>query len=79
MSVQDSEVTSQDAQAVKSDEMDIPIERSVETEAERSAETVVVEAVPQIPEPSLAEKHIKLCGVCKENEYKYKCTRCLLP
>jgi hypothetical protein len=21
----------------------------------------------------------KICGVCKEKEYKYKCSRCLLP
>jgi hypothetical protein len=29
-------------------------------------------AVHDIPNP-------KLCGVCKEKEYKYKCSRCLLP
>jgi hypothetical protein len=33
-------------------------------------------------ERSLAENNIskvKLCGVCNEKVYKYKCTRCYLP
>ncbi|KAE9375437.1 hypothetical protein N431DRAFT_502334 [Stipitochalara longipes BDJ] len=48
-----------------------------------STETTTGEEVPnQQEESSLAEADVpkkKLCGVCSEKEWKYKCTRCYLP
>ncbi len=50
--------------------------------ASTTATAVAEEASKASEESSLAQPDIlnrKLCGICKENEFKYKCSRCYLP
>lgn len=63
--------------------MDLPDTKPVSKDAESSAETATgEEALEQQQESSLAEADVstkKLCGVCSEKEWRYKCSRCYLP
>jgi hypothetical protein len=63
--------------------MDLPDTKPVSKDADSSAETATGEEAlkPQL-ESSLAEADVstkKLCGVCNEKEWRYKCSRCYLP
>lgn len=55
--------------------------------ADQTSPSVSTRELAQIAQPPAAEETVgtngvpnaKLCGVCKEKEYKYKCSRCYLP
>ena len=55
--------------------------------ADQTSPSVSAPELTQITQPQAAEvmagtngvPNEKLCGVCKEKEYKYKCSRCYLP
>jgi hypothetical protein len=61
--------------------MDLPDTKPMSKDAESSAETATgEESLKQ--ESSLAEADVstkKLCGVCNEKDWRYKCSRCYLP
>jgi len=63
--------------------MDLPDTKAVGDPADSSTETTTGDEIPNKQEEcSLAEADVpkkKLCGICNENEWKYKCTRCYLP
>lgn len=63
--------------------MDLPDAKPVSKDVESSAETATgEEALKPQQESSLAEADVstkKLCGVCNEKEWRYKCSRCYLP
>lgn len=65
-------------------EATIKVQEVTVAEGERGdSPSTLDKAAPQSPEhSSLAEVKMsskKLCGVCNENEGKYKCSRCYLP
>jgi hypothetical protein len=63
--------------------MDPPDTKPVSNALQSAAEsTTGDEATNQQQESSLAEADVskkKLCSICNEKEWKYKCTRCYLP
>jgi hypothetical protein len=63
--------------------MDLPDAKPVPDGTESSTQPVSGNEAPkQQEETSLAEADIrktKLCGICNEKEWKYKCSQCFLP
>jgi len=63
--------------------MDLPDTKTVPDPADSTTGTTPGgETSNKQEESSLAEADVpkkKLCGICNEKEWKYKCTRCYLP
>lgn len=80
--------TANDESAQKDAEpaMDTPDAEIVPNGADNPTKTTVGQEFPkqqeETRESSLAEADVpkkRLCGVCNEKEWKYKCTRCYFP
>lgn len=57
----------------------VPAEAPPATKPEETPAETAVQASEPDPDPLPQVVNKKLCGVCKEREYKYKCPRCELP
>jgi hypothetical protein len=80
MSILDPDIPDKDAHAVATASMDLPGGKGVRNKVESSPAAVPQEAgASEVTVRSLADNNLKLCGVCKEKEAKYKCSRCYLP
>jgi hypothetical protein len=72
----------EDAQKDVEPAMDIPDTKTVPNGVEGSPSKIASEKNPEQQESLLAGVDVskkKLCGVCNQNEGKYKCSRCYLP
>lgn len=52
---------------------------TVDISAQSASDPVAVDVFPTSLAPRNDIPNAKLCGVCKEKQFKYKCSRCYLP